>query len=63
MIPVLYVDDDADLLTIGKRCLERSGEFTVNTATSAHEALEILNTMAHDAVVSDYQMPDMDTTN
>ena len=62
MIPVLYVDDDADLLTIGKRYLERSGEFTVNTATSAHEALEILNTMALDAVVPDYQMPDMDGT-
>ena len=60
MIPVLYVDDNSDLLTIGKRYLERSGKFTVNNVKPDPEVLEILNTIVKDAVVSDYQKTDMD---
>jgi len=60
VISVLFVDDEPDMLTICKRYLEKTGRFTVSTATSAREALEILRTSAYDAVVADYQMPDMD---
>ncbi len=60
MVSVLFVDDEPDILVICKRYLEQTGRFTVNTAMSAREALEILCTIPHDAVVADYQMPDMD---
>jgi len=57
---VLYVDDEPDLLNIGKLFLEREGVFAVDTLTSARVALEQLNTEQYDVVISDYQMPDMD---
>ena len=60
MISVLYVDDQSDLLDIGKLFLEQSGQFSVDIITSAPAALTILNTKEYDAIVSDYQMPDMD---
>lgn len=59
-IHVLYVDDESDLLEIGKQFLEENGEFTVDTALSAQEALAILKEKTYDAIVSDYQMPKMD---
>lgn len=60
MIPLLYVDDEPDLLNLGKIFLERGGEFTVTIASSAPEGLEKLSGNTFDAVISDYQMPDMD---
>jgi len=42
MISVLYVDDEPDLLEIGKVFLERTNEFTVTTAPSASIALGLL---------------------
>ncbi|HII99730.1 MAG TPA: response regulator [Methanoregula sp.] len=60
MVTLLYVDDEPDLLNLGRLFLERGGEFSVTTAGSAQEGLEKLSTAAFDAVISDYQMPDMD---
>ncbi len=60
MLKVLYVDDEAELLEIGRIFLERSPEFRVETRTSAREALASMETLAYDAIVSDYQMPGMD---
>ena len=57
---VLYVDDEPGLLEIGKIFLETSGGFTVDTLTSATEALTLLATERYDAIISDYQMPEMD---
>ncbi len=59
-IRVLYVDDEPDLLTIGKLFLEESGDFTITTAPNAAEALRLLEQEKFDAIVSDYQMPEMD---
>ena len=59
-IHVLYVDDDPHLLEIGKLYLEKGGQFTVDTLLSAIGALEKLTTEQYDAIISDYQMPDMD---
>ncbi|WP_128694256.1 hybrid sensor histidine kinase/response regulator [Methanoculleus taiwanensis] len=60
-IRVLYVDDEPALLEIGKLFLEKTGEeFVVDTLTSATEALTRIPTEQYDAVISDYQMPDMD---
>jgi len=57
---ILYVDDEPPLLEIGKIYLESEGLFSVDTQVSAPAALSLLNEVPFDAVVSDYQMPDMD---
>lgn len=59
MIHVLYVDDEPDLLVLGKTFLEIPGAITVETAASAPVALEMLGQYPYDAVVSDFQMPEM----
>ena len=59
-IRVLYVDDESDLLEISKLFLERSGPFSVDTITSAPAALTQLSSTTYDAIISDYQMPEMD---
>jgi PAS domain S-box-containing protein len=58
-IHVLYVDDEPDLLEIGKLFLEQSGEFTVEIRTSAQDGISRLKDRAFDAIISDYQMPEM----
>ena len=60
MLRVLYVDDESALLEVGKRFLERGGEFSVTIITSATAALPLLEQEQFDAVISDYQMPKMD---
>ncbi|WP_321506955.1 PAS domain S-box protein [uncultured Methanoregula sp.] len=60
MISVLYVDDEPELLEIGKLFLEQTHEFSVDTVVSAPEALVRLQEKKFDAVLSDYQMPEMD---
>jgi PAS domain S-box-containing protein len=60
MISILYVDDETVLLEVTRVYLERTGEFSVATCTSANEALSFLETTTFDAIVSDYQMPVMD---
>lgn len=60
MISVLYVDDEAGLLEIGKLFLERIGTITVDVVASARDALRRLASASYDVIVSDYQMPGMD---
>jgi PAS domain S-box-containing protein len=60
MYSILYVDDDENLLGLNKIFMERSGEFTVETVSSAMEALDRIPAARYDAILSDYQMPDMD---
>jgi len=55
---ILYVDDEPDLLELGKLFLEQGGQFTVSTAESGYIALEMLKKQSFDAIVSDYQMPE-----
>lgn len=60
MISVLYVDDEEALLDITRIFLEKEGIFKVDTASSAKIALEKIKKKSYDAVVSDFQMPEMD---
>jgi PAS domain S-box-containing protein len=60
MYSVLYVDDEETLLEIGKIFLECSGDFSVDVALSAHQGIERIREKTYDAIVSDYQMPEMD---
>jgi len=60
MIRVLYVDDEPDLLDVGKLFIEQFKDISVDTAISAHQALDRLQQASYDAIVSDYMMPEMD---
>jgi len=57
---ILYVDDEPELLDIGRLFLEQGGQFSVETITSAPAALSRLDVADYDAIVSDYMMPEMD---
>jgi CheY-like chemotaxis protein len=61
-IRVLCVDDDSAFLDLTRAWLSRVDEFAVHTETDPQAALSTLRegTLRIDAVVSDYQMPEMD---
>ena len=56
---VLMVDDDPDVRTSVARGLRHSG-FDVRVAASGKEALRLLSSETHDALVLDVQMPELD---
>ena len=58
---VLVVDDDLALLQALPRalCLRMDG-ITVDTSSSAHDALDLIAKNEYDAIVSDIKMPEMD---
>jgi two-component system, cell cycle sensor histidine kinase and response regulator CckA len=58
---VLMVEDDADLIDVSNALLERIG-YKVIIATTAHEAIEIIDhtTLQFDVVLLDIVLPDMD---
>jgi len=60
MYSLLYVDDDETMLGVNKIFLEKTGEYSVDIATSAHEALDRIASADYDLILSDYQMPEMD---
>jgi CheY-like chemotaxis protein len=60
MSAILFVDDNEEILTLGKLFLERSGTMTVDIIPSATTAIGKLSRRKYDAIVSDYHMPGMD---
>lgn len=60
MISILYVDDEPDLLDIGKLFLEQEPGFSVDITTSAQDAMKRMRIKRYDAILSDYHMPEMD---
>ena len=56
---ILYVDDEETLLDITKQYLERLGNILVDTASSAKEGLSCIQQKQYEAIVSDYEMPEM----
>ncbi len=59
-LKVLYVDDEPELLEIGKIFLERGGDYSVTTCEGAGEAMKRISGEAFDVIVSDYMMPECD---
>ncbi len=58
---VLVVDDDIHFLDQAKKYLKKEkDDLEVETVSSAEKALDIFEENIHDAIVSDYMMPDMD---
>jgi CheY-like chemotaxis protein len=56
----MYVDDEPDLLELGRSVIEENKSCQVISALSAPEALAQLKETPVDAIVSDYCMPGMD---
>ena len=59
MIPVLLVDDDADMLDLMNLAFKESGSFDVTACLDAREAVSILKQRPIEVVISDYRMPIM----
>jgi len=57
---IVLVDDEEMVLTSLRSILALETEYTVETFTSAAEALEFINSKDVDLVLSDYLMPEMD---
>ncbi len=57
---ILYVDDEPKLLEIAKSFIEATSDAEVVTCGSAAEALDLIPSQGYKAVISDYQMPEMD---
>jgi CheY-like chemotaxis protein/lipoprotein NlpI len=63
MIPnrsVLLIDDQKEVLEVTRIFLERRGEMGVATAHSATDALDLLGKQPFDAIIADYDMPEID---
>ena len=56
----MHVDDDADLLSVAKQCLEMQADIEVESFQSVNEALAVLKNRKFDVIVSDYQMNEKD---
>ena len=57
---ILYVDDEPSLLEITKLFLEETNDLSVDVDISAQHALNSIGKQSYDAIISDYQMPEMD---
>lgn len=59
-IRILHVDDDPAFLELTEAALQEEGAFDVTGETDPTVALERFDPAAFDAVVSDYEMPELD---
>ena len=57
-LPILIVDDEAEMLTILLRTLRRSG-FSVESASNGAEALRLFKKKSFSLVITDFRMPQM----
>jgi CheY-like chemotaxis protein len=57
---VLIVDDEDDIRQIARLSLERVAGWTVHTASSGAEGVEVAARVQPDAVLLDVMMPDLD---
>jgi two-component system response regulator HydG len=59
MARILCIDDEPKMVTLKRAILEQAGH-EVTTATSAREAVNLMNSNAYDAVVTDWRLGDGD---
>jgi DNA-binding NtrC family response regulator len=58
-ITILVIDDDEDLLFIAQKCLKAAdSDFSIIPATSAQEALRLIETEVVDAIICDFYLGD-----
>ncbi len=59
MLSVLIIDDEEEVLSVTRLFLERFGDMKVRTSRSAKESLTVLNDQIFDAIIVDYDMPEI----
>lgn len=59
-ISILYVDDEPALLETCKLYLQEYHDLTITTCESGVDAINLLRMRSFDAIVADYDMPEMD---
>jgi CheY-like chemotaxis protein len=59
MLSVLVIDDQKPMLDVIRLFLERFGNMNVKAVLTAKEALELLTTNSYDAMVVDYDLPEI----
>ena len=59
MLSVMVVDDDPAILDVTRLVLERSHEISVRPVSSSREALDVLQKSSFDAIVLDYDLPEI----
>jgi len=59
VLKVLFINSDPDLAQFSKKILEQTRQLSVTTTRTGNEALALSKETGFDAVVSDYDMPDM----
>jgi PAS domain S-box-containing protein len=59
MLSVLIIDDEEEVLSVTRLFLERFGDMKVVTSKSAKESLALLNDQTFDAIIVDYDMPEI----
>ena len=59
LFSVLLIDDEPGLLEIFSHMAERSREVKMQTASSAKDALRLLQDQAYDAIIVDYEIPEI----
>ena len=57
---IMFVDDDADIRTVGLIALETVGGFAVRPCASGQEALQNVGAFEPDLILLDVMMPEMD---
>ena len=57
---ILFVDDDPDILTIARYCLENSSDITVKYLNSGERAIQEALVFQPDLILLDVMMPNMD---
>jgi len=60
MYRILHVDDEPAILGATKAFIEKNYGFIVESSGSGTEALEKIKENQYDAIVSDYEMPELD---
>jgi CheY-like chemotaxis protein/two-component sensor histidine kinase len=58
-IRVLHLDDEPVILDITRMYLEKSNKIRVDSVNTAEEAFRLLELSRYDAIVSDYEMPEV----
>lgn len=59
MFSVLLIDDEPDVLNVFRLLAERAGDMAIHTAGSAHEAFGHLEKNRYDAIIVDYDIPEI----
>jgi PAS domain S-box-containing protein len=59
MLSVLIIDDEEEVLSVTRLFLERFGDMKISTTRSAKESLGLLNNQTFDAIIVDYDMPEI----